>query len=275
MSNKTLLTITALDTPVSDIEDVISLALSVEAHLNIVVIGLLVPPPSTIYGAIPDSFNSEANEQIILDVKTQVNKLEKLVQKAGLSASVTGETLDRFMVAYTVAQYSLCADLIIFKNSGMIDGDDSAQYFNGALFETGRPILSFSKNPLTFPTFSKVLIAWNGAPQAAKAVHHALPYLAKNAEVHVAIIDPSPSNGPHPGDDLAAFLARNDLRVTVDLLPSSDREIASVLLQKGIDIDAELIVMGGYGHSRFYEWMFGGTTSSMLATSKIPLLMAN
>ena len=96
-------------------------------------------------------------------------------------------------------------------------------------------------------------------------------------EVHVTLVDPDTSSivsGPEPGADIAAYLAHHGVKTTVDRLPSGGKAIADVLKQHAIDVSADLIVMGGYGHSRMRERIFGGVTRSMLDEPRLPVLMA-
>ena len=74
--------------------------------------------------------------------------------------------------------------------------------------------------------------------------------------------------------DPAQGLARHGVKVSVDRLPSSGQFVATVLKQHATDMDADLIVMGGYGHSRLRERIFGGVTRSMLDEPVLPMLMA-
>ena len=74
--------------------------------------------------------------------------------------------------------------------------------------------------------------------------------------------------------DPARGLARHGVKVGVDRLPSSGQSVATVLKQHATDMDADLIVMGGYGHSRLRERIFGGVTRSMLDEPVLPILMA-
>ena len=78
-----------------------------------------------------------------------------------------------------------------------------------------------------------------------------------------------------PGADLAAFLADHDVAVTVQDDKSPVREIGEELLSRIADLGADLLVMGAYGHSRAHEWVFGGTTRTILASMTVPVLMSH
>ncbi|WP_353833965.1 universal stress protein [Mesorhizobium sp.] len=84
----------------------------------------------------------------------------------------------------------------------------------------------------------------------------------------------STATGAEPGADVAAYLARHGVNVTVDRLPSLDHSVVDVLRRHALDIAADLMVMGAYGHSRLRERIFGGVTVSMLEDPSMPILMA-
>ena len=77
-----------------------------------------------------------------------------------------------------------------------------------------------------------------------------------------------------PGADLAQHLARHGLKVNVKRITSPDIDVASTILSYAADSSADMIVMGGYGHSRLRERIFGGVTRSMLEEPVLPMLMA-
>ena len=75
--------------------------------------------------------------------------------------------------------------------------------------------------------------------------------------------------------DPARGLARHGVKVSVDRLPSSGQSVATVLKQHATDMDADLIVMGGYGHSRLRQFVLGGVTRTMLESMTVPVLMSH
>jgi nucleotide-binding universal stress UspA family protein len=123
----------------------------------------------------------------------------------------------------------------------------------------------------------RVIIAWDSRLEASRAVRESLEILVAADEVRVALVDPverENGHGAEPGADIAAYLARHGAKVTVDRLPSQDRSVAEVLNRHALDCAAELLVMGAYGHSRLRERILGGTTRSVLAKPRLPVLMA-
>jgi len=123
----------------------------------------------------------------------------------------------------------------------------------------------------------RVVVAWNGSREAARAIASALPLLQKARQVDLVVFDPASVSGLHgqePGADMARHLAQHGVRVDVTVASAGRDEDRSLLLFAA-EKRADLIVMGAYGRSRFSEIMLGGMTRSVLATSTIPLWMVH
>jgi nucleotide-binding universal stress UspA family protein len=125
----------------------------------------------------------------------------------------------------------------------------------------------------------RVLIAWDGSMEAARAVHGAIPLLQRAGQVQVAIFDPRVGPGAHgeePGADIALFLARHGIRVDVSRhVTGGEIDIGNAILSHASDFGADLLVMGGYGHSRFREVLLGGVTRTILRSMTTPVLMSH
>lgn len=143
------------------------------------------------------------------------------------------------------------------------------------LLNCGRPVLLVPRCG-RFPTVGKrVLVAWNGSPEAARAVTAALPLLRGAEQVTLAVLgDSADVLGESPGADIALYLARHG--VTVEVLRRPEPvDPGKALLSLAADFNVDLLVMGAYGHSRFRELMMGGATRTVLATATLPVLMAH
>ncbi len=143
------------------------------------------------------------------------------------------------------------------------------------LLNCGRPVLVVPRSG-RFPTIGKrVLVAWNGSPEAAKAVTAALPLLRGAEQVTLAVLGHSADRlGESPGADIALYLARHGVNVEVLRRPEPE-DPGRALLSLAADFNVDLLVMGAYGHSRFRELMLGGATRTVLATATLPVLMAH
>ena len=124
----------------------------------------------------------------------------------------------------------------------------------------------------------RVVIAWRPSRESARAIHDALPLLRLADEVDVLVIDAvggELSHGEEPGADVAAHLARNGIKVSVVRRDSGSRPVASILLEHARETMAQMIVAGGYGHSRLREWALGGVTRELLMSAPIPVLFSH
>jgi nucleotide-binding universal stress UspA family protein len=178
-----------------------------------------------------------------------------------------------------IALHARYADLLIL---GQTDPDDTESLmppgFPGqTMLSSGRPVL-FVPYAGDFPTIgSRVLVAWDASREAARAVTDALPFLQRAAKVTVLAVNPAKDgrHGEQPGADIALFLARHGVRVEASENHSGEVDVGAWLLSRAFDLQADLIVMGGYGHSRMRELAFGGVTRTLLGEMTAPVLMSH
>ncbi|MEX3007235.1 universal stress protein [Hoeflea sp. TYP-13] len=276
MAITTLLAVHSADETIGSVKPILSLAGKMGAHLNLVVFGALKTVPATSYPGLPDDYFAEEHERTVKQTHARAESVKALIQEEYVSASILVECIDRGMIGRTMSRHALYADITIFPNQSVPENELMTDAFNGILFDSGMPVLTLGAEDAPLPEPKRILMAWNGEPEAAKAFHHSLPLLDAAEDIHVVIVDPTGyAPRANPGDDMAAFITRHGRKVTVDTLASAGREVADVLLQHALDKDADLIVMGAYGHTRLREWLLGGTTREMLSKSRLPVLMAH
>ena len=117
----------------------------------------------------------------------------------------------------------------------------------------------------------------NLSAEALRAIRLAMPLLQKARNVYIAIIDP-PTHGPErsdPGGALSQMLSRHGVRADVTVMARTLPRVSDILNRHARDKDADLIVMGAYGHSRFRESIMGGATRHMLEVSEKPVFLAH
>ncbi|MDB5855847.1 MAG: universal stress protein [Herminiimonas sp.] len=123
----------------------------------------------------------------------------------------------------------------------------------------------------------RAMIAWDGSMAAARAVTAALPFLRRAESVQVAVFNPDRAVGAHgasPGADIALFLARHGVKVEVSVNETGDElDAGNALLSHLSDWNADLLVMGCYGHSRFREILLGGVSRTVMESMTVPVLM--
>ena len=167
------------------------------------------------------------------------------------------------------------ADLVVAAQPE--PGDGRARALAGELvLSVGRPVL-FVPYAGRFTTLGKrILVAWNASREAARAVSDALPLLARADSVQLVAFDPvSADHGEVPAADVALYLARHGVKATAVRQSAPGLDIGAQILSRAADTGADLIVMGGYGHSRLRELVLGGATRSMLEAMTVPVLMSH
>ncbi len=126
------------------------------------------------------------------------------------------------------------------------------------------------------PPGTTVMLCWNDSREAKHAAVGAMPLLAAAGKVIVLIVDPKTGRDrEEPGADVAVWLARHGVKVTVQRDSAADSDVGGVILSRAADHDVDLIVMGIYGHSRLRERVLGGASRTLLASMTAPLLVAH
>jgi nucleotide-binding universal stress UspA family protein len=122
----------------------------------------------------------------------------------------------------------------------------------------------------------RVMVCWDGSRAATRAIADSLPFLQKAKQVEIVMVaNKAGKDDEIPGVDLGQHLARHGLKVDVKRITSPDIDIPSTILSYAADSSADMIVMGGYGHSRLREFILGGVTRGILETMTVPALMSH
>jgi len=146
----------------------------------------------------------------------------------------------------------------------------------GALFESGRPVIVVPFIHKGALKLDRVMVCWDGSRAATRAIADSLPLITKAKQVEVVIVANGRAKSDEvPGADLGQHLARHGLKVDVKRITSPDIDVASTILSYAADSSTDLIVMGGYGHSRLREFVLGGVTRGILESMTVPVLMSH
>ncbi len=278
MSFKTLFTAVDVHQDDTEIERAMTIAGTLDAHLMVLVVGVAPPPPASPYGVVSnDVWAGDVTEgQEVARTRAQAI-LDKL-GAAGCPATVESNYVDRGTIATITARFARYSDLTLIFPSAAEFQPIRGCVSDGALFESGRPIVLLPEGKTNFPQPERVMLAWDASVEASKAAREAIGLMQNAKAVDAVLVDPVPTfdgHGPEPGADLAAYLARHGISATVHCLPREGRDVSETLEQAAQDLGSDLIVMGGYGHSRLRQRIFGGTTTNMLKGPKLPVLMAH
>jgi nucleotide-binding universal stress UspA family protein len=146
--------------------------------------------------------------------------------------------------------------------------------FESALIKSGHPLIAVPCRG-SFPSVGeRILVAWNGAREVARAVEDAMPILEKADTVTLVTVDWR-SGEALSVDHLVVLLERHGVEVGVQGARSFGRPIGEVLLSKARELHCDLLIMGGYGHSPLREHLFGGTTYFVLQHMDLPVLLSH
>jgi nucleotide-binding universal stress UspA family protein len=143
------------------------------------------------------------------------------------------------------------------------------------VLQCGRPVLIVPAN--VQPTaFEKIVIAWDGSREAVRAVHDALPILHLSRSIQiVTMISPSAENNEDDAKSLSAHLANHGIEVGTTVVKVREAKEHLTLQEQIEQGKYDLLVMGGYSHSMWAEFIFGSVTQSILLSSKIPVLVSH
>lgn len=145
------------------------------------------------------------------------------------------------------------------------------------LMNCGRPVLIVPYTGHYEMVARRILVGWDASTSATRAVTAALPLLKRADNVDVVVFNPDSrgdAHGEQPGADIGLYLARHDIKVNV-VCRKTDIDIGNALLSLATDLGSDMLVMGGYGHSRFREILLGGVTRTVLASMTVPVLMVH
>ena len=206
-----------------------------------------------------------------------VQEFEDDVRPLGL-ASYEGRVVDG-EASEGVSKLGRTADLIVIGRTDLDAKGASVtpDFPEFVMMNSGRPTLIVPPKYEKETVGSKVMICWNGSRESIRAVVDALPLLKKAevAQIVMYNIDAeSDMDVAVAGTDIAEYLRRHGVNVEI-LPPQKSSKIGDSLLELAARQGTDLLVMGGYGHTRFREFLLGGVTRTILEESNVPVLMSH
>ena len=207
--------------------------------------------------------------------RAAIARFEQAAKRAGISNEIRTINASLAGAADQLGRIGRRFDLIIVGQPDRQKSSADEVVDEGVLFESGRPVIFVPFIQKGGVKLDRVMICWDGGRAATRAVADALPLLKKAKQVEVVIISGKPAKSDEvPGADLGQHLARHGLKVDVKRITSPDVDVPSTILSCG-GFAADMIVMGGYGHSRLREFVLGGATLGLLELMTVPVLMSH
>ncbi len=278
MSYKTILVqVDNSERAIERIRIAIELAQTYEAHLvGLATVGMI---------ALANTYGLDGTPAYMVEAMADMEKLAaRAAERFDATAKAAGLNSYESRVRRGDPSYNVCtdaryADLVVL---GQAEPAQSTAATPEDLPQTvvlgcGRPVLIIPYAGHFRTVGRRVMFLWNASRESAHAASDALPFFTHADEVRVSVFDAKANVGGHgdePGNDVATYLARHGAKVTVNRDTSSG-DVGSSVLSRANEFDADLIVMGGYGHSRVREWVLGGVSKTLLEHMTVPVLMSH
>lgn len=258
---------------IDDIAYAAALAADHKAHLDIVV-GVLKP-----YFAFPSASRetevvaTAMGEGVRQAAQDSAEHLRTAVAARHVAVSTEVVQDDLHTLLSAMVRRARAADLVIASGTGADTPlTTSASLAEEILVASGRPIIRVGTGPASAYSLERVILAWDGGAKAARAVADAVPLLVKAGEVELVEVEEDGKSPPTQA--ILTNLARHDVRARLTRLDRGTRSIGDTIADHAVTTRANLIVAGGYGHSRFTEFVLGGTTARLLTEPPCPLLLS-
>jgi len=198
------------------------------------------------------------------------------LKPAGLRA--TWAEVHEFPLAPAFAQQALYADLLVLGQHGPGEGWSTlmpADFPEAVIALSGRPALVLPYTSARPGLPGKVVIAWKPSPGAARAVAAALPLLRKAGSVHVLSWGDDAAAAAGESPNIVSYLQAHGVQAQWQRETVEPENLGELLLSRAFDLQADLLVMGCYGHTRAHEWVLGGASRTVLKSMTLPVLMAH
>lgn len=284
MKNSTLLVLLGKDGQPADLEGLVDLARLHRFFLSVIVVGTAPTFPAYAYGlgmygapVMVDDWQKGFDQENAALANTGKNIGDYLAAQA-VECDVSVICAEPGIVSESIARRALVCDLVLVSNDLRKNAVLFETVVQASLFRAPAGVVL---NGTTSPTAlvpKRVLVAWRPSQACARAVTAAMPLLQRADAVTLVIVDPvmtAMRDGDDPGADAARWMSHQGCKVTVQLCPSGGQDTGQVLLKTARDADAQLIVMGGYDHSRLREIIFGGTTRTLVEQQGMPVFLAH
>lgn len=253
----------------------LSIAIAFQAH--VAGIGFAFEPviPVTVVGISAELIDAQRREGKDA-AEAAIARFDKAARAANLSAETRLLSATMAGAADIFGRMGRRFDLSVVRQAEPENALLEEMIIEGALFESGRPVLVVPYVQKEGLKLDRVVVCWDGSRTAARAVADALPLLERAKAIDVLTVSKERGKSDElPAADIGHHLARHRLNVDVHRIVAPDIDVASSILSYVADANADLIVMGGYGHSRLREFVLGGATRGILSSMTVPTLMSH
>lgn len=279
MTYKSLLTVlTDPKQSKTTLDQLVALADAQDAHAEALCLGVDRSQTGYYYAGANALILQETLSRANAEAEEVLTLAKDHLSKAGVRWSAESGVAQIADLGRHVAHRARFSDLVVLPRPyGENRGAEAEPIIEAAMFEGHAPVLVVPDDRAPIKQPRTVLIGWNESVEAMRAIRLAMPFLRAAELVRIVVIDP-PQHGPDrsdPGGLLSQMLSRHGAKVEIDVLSKTMTRVSDILNRHASDTDADMIVMGAYGHSRFREAILGGATRNMLEKATVPIFMAH
>jgi nucleotide-binding universal stress UspA family protein len=252
----------------------IELARTHEAHLTALILEVPIEAPVRLYrgGRLPDLEPVRESHHAAAMQEKESFSAEAL--RAGIRYEVAAERASAVDAGELVADRARLHDLTILPALRGVP-EDQLSVVEDCLFSSGRPVLLVPESTAALRAEAAV-IAWDGTGPAVRAAHDALPLLKRVARtIVVTIAEENAGLREGMGRELCAHLAHHGVEASFRHFDSRGRAIGAAIADTAQELGADLLVMGGFAHSRWRDLVLGGATRHVLGATPMPVFLSH
>lgn len=254
----------------------VSVARTFEAHL----VGVAFVQDLAISGSVFDGATAVVLDNYHREVEAAARvaevRFDETRRREGLSAESIVFDAGPIGVTDLLGRAARRFDLTILPQASPEGNGLEEAMIEAALFGSGRPVLVVPYFQESGLKLDRILVCWDGSHNATRAIADAMPFLKRAKDVEVVTVTADGKDDDDiPGMGIAHHLSRHGVNVEVRNIVAHDQDVATRIRSHAAQQSADLIVMGGYGHSRLREFFLGGATREILQSTIVPTLMSH
>ncbi|MBI4275266.1 MAG: universal stress protein [Rhizobiales bacterium] len=254
----------------------ISIASTFTAHVAGIAFAYDPVIPPSIMGGIPADFIEAQRTESTKSAKAAIARFEAAAKRNGLAAETRLLSATLAGAADQFGRMARRFDISVIGQPKPKEAAPEEFITEGVLFGSGRPVIIVPYIQKDALKLNRVIACWDGSRTAARAIADAMPFLRRSKAIDVLIVAGDRGKGDEiPGADMGEHLARHGMKVDVKRIVAKDVDVTNTILSYAADSSADLIVMGGYGHSRLREFVLGGATRGILGAMTVPVIMSH
>jgi nucleotide-binding universal stress UspA family protein len=227
----------------------------------------------------PDTMQVGVQTPAKVTLEEHARRISELIQATaddqGVSCKIFISDAEISAASAQLARYARVRDLVLVSVYGPLQYPRQ-ELVRAVLFGTGRPLMLVPAHGRPFG-IRTVMVAWDATPAASRAFYDAMPFLSTAADVVVVTVLGDKELKPEEsGEELCSILMRRNIAARFEPLREETGDVGATLLQAAMRAEADLLVMGGFAHSREREFLFGSATRSLFRSGfPVPVLLSH